>query len=94
MRTLVRFALRAEDRYRDAFHLLAHAGFHRQRAPEAGECETFPAAVVADLLQEPAVVSRAVFEALHDAGYAPVAVVATHVHAARAPRPARALALA
>jgi hypothetical protein len=93
MWTIVRFALRTEEDYRPAFDLLGHAGFQRHRAPGGGGgCGTFPAAVVADLFQDPAVVTRAVFVGLQDAGLGPVAVAASHVEVARAPRAPRALA--
>jgi hypothetical protein len=92
MWTVVRFELRAGPRYAEAFDLLRAAGFqpHRRPAPDTTDC--LPAAVVRDLFQDPAVVSRAVFEALDDAGLAPVGVLAAHVDVGRAPRVTRALA--
>jgi hypothetical protein len=92
MCTIVRFALLSEGDYRPAFDLLAHAGFHLHRTPATADGEPLPAAVVADLLQDPAVITRAVFEGLHDAGLRPVAVIASQVDVARAPRAASALA--
>jgi hypothetical protein len=92
MWTIVRFALRRDPDYRDALDLLAHAGFQRHRAPGDGDGEAFPAAVVADLFQDPAVVTRAVFEALAEAGLRPVGVAAAHVDVARPRRGAGSLA--
>jgi hypothetical protein len=90
MWTIVRFGLRSDGDYRAAFDLLAHAGLQPHRSPDAAGAEPFPAAVVADLFQDPAVVSRAVFDGLHDAGLGPVAVCAAHVDVSRrltSPRP-------
>ncbi|HEX9398786.1 MAG TPA: hypothetical protein VF912_01655 [Anaeromyxobacter sp.] len=92
MWTIVRFALRRDPDYRAGFDLLAHAGFQPHRTPGAEPEDAFPAAVVADLFQDPAVVTRAVFEALHEAGLRPVGVAAAHVDVARAHRGAAALA--
>jgi hypothetical protein len=92
MWTIVRFALNREGDYRPAFEILAHAGFQLHRTPDAAEGEAFPAAVVADLLQDPAVVSRAVFGGLHEAGLCPVGVSALHVDVARPRWPARSVA--
>ena len=83
MWTVVRFELRRASGYRSAFELLAGAGFFPHRRPSAGSAEPLPAAVVRDLLQDPAVVTRAVFEALDTAGLAPVGVAAAHVQVAR-----------
>jgi hypothetical protein len=77
MWTVVQFSLRSPD-YRTAFALLAGAGFAPHRRPAASD-GAFPAAVVRDLFQDPAVVTRAVFEALDQAGLGPVAVSAAHV---------------
>jgi hypothetical protein len=71
MWTIVRFALgdasgRAEE---TAFEILRGAGFRRKPGPVAA-----PAAAVADVAQEPAVVTRAVFAALHEARLRPVFV--------------------
>jgi hypothetical protein len=91
MWTIVRYALLREADYRPALDILAHAGFQLHRTPDAGGREPFPAAVVADLFQDPAVVSRAVFEGLHEAGLEPVGVSAAHVDVARRASPPRAL---
>jgi hypothetical protein len=79
MWTVVQFELRSPG-YRTAFDLLAGAGFVPHRRPGAGSGGPFPAAVARDLFQDPAVVTRAIFEALDDAGLSPVAVAASHVH--------------
>jgi hypothetical protein len=92
MWTIVRFELRAEDRYAEAFDLLRAAGFQPHRRPAPDTADPLPAAVVRDLFQDPAVVTRAVFVALADAGLAPVGVASAHVDVARAPRVTRALA--
>lgn len=78
MWTVIQFALRSAD-YRTAFELLAGAGFAPHRRPAGDPGASFPAAVVQDLFQDPAVVTRAVFEALDEAGLGPVAVAAAHV---------------
>jgi choline dehydrogenase-like flavoprotein len=78
MWTVVQFELRSPE-YRTAFDVLAGAGFAPHRRPGDGSGGPFPAAVVRDLFQDPAVVTRAVFEALDEAGLAPVAVAAAHV---------------
>jgi hypothetical protein len=92
MWTLVRFALTdaAEDGYRDAYDILARAGFQPYRAPAASE--VLPAAVVADLLQDPAVVSRAIFEALSAGGLGPMMVTGCQVGPGADRRGDRALA--
>jgi hypothetical protein len=81
MWTVIRFALASAqpDSYRSAFELLRRSGFQPHRRPEAGGCEVLPASVVADLLQDPAVVSRAIFEALADARLRPLMVTGAHV---------------
>lgn len=92
MWTIVRFALTdaAEDRYRDAYEILSRAGFQPHRAPAASE--VLPAAVVADLLQDPAVVSRAIFEALSEGGLGPMMVTGCRVGPGADRRGERALA--
>jgi hypothetical protein len=92
MWTIVRFGLRRSGDYRAAFELLAGAGFvvHRRPAPDAEE--PFPAAAVRDLLQDPAVVGRAIFEALDAARLSPVGVAASHVDVGRGARRRAALA--
>jgi hypothetical protein len=95
MWTIVRFALHgAGQGYGEAFELLRRAGFHPHRTPAAGgsQDDALPAAVVADLFQDPAVVSRAIFEALHAAGLAPVTVTGSHVGVGGARDRTRALA--
>jgi hypothetical protein len=91
MWTVVQFEL-SSARYRTAFDLLAGAGFVPHRRPGADAGDPFSAAVVRDLFQDPAVVSRAVFEALHEAGLDPVAVSAAHVRVGRTVRDGAALA--
>jgi hypothetical protein len=90
MWTIIRFALHGEDAraYRVAFELLREAGFTPHRTPAAerrghAAGEALPAAVVSDLFQDPAVVSRAVFEALQEAHLRPVAVTGCHVEMRR-----------
>lgn len=85
MWTVVKFELASSD-YRTAFELLGGAGFVPHRRPVPGAPEVFPAAVARDLFQDPAVVTRAVFEALAGAGLAPVAVAAAHVDVGRVRR--------
>ena len=92
MWTIVRFALRRDLDYRPAFDLLAGAGFQPHRTPGAGGEDAFPAAVVADLFQDPAVVTRAIFEGLFEAGLGPVAVAAAHADVGRARAASGALA--
>jgi hypothetical protein len=87
MWTIVRFGLLADGDYRAAFDLLAHAGFQLHRTPAEQGRGPFPAAVVADLFQDPVVVSRAVFDGLHEAGLGPVGVSAAHVDVGRASPP-------
>jgi hypothetical protein len=91
MWTVVRFELRADREYAEAFALLHAAGFQPHRQPAPGVAGALPAAVVRDLFQDPAVVTRAVFAALDEAGFAPVGVAAAHVDVGRAPRGTRAL---
>lgn len=92
MWTVVQFRLGASD-YRTAFALLRGAGFVPHRLPAAAVPEgPFPAAVARDLFQDPAVVTRAVFEALAEAGLAPIAVAGAHVGVGRAARDRGALA--
>ena len=94
MWTIVRFALRREKDYAAAFEILRHAGFLPRHRPATGEQGTFPAAVVANVLQDPAVITRAVFEGLEEAGLLPVAVAACHVNVAEPAAAPRALASA
>jgi hypothetical protein len=85
MWTIVRFGLHREGDYRPAFDILAHAGFQLHRSRDAAEGEAFPGAVVADVFQDPAVICRAVFQGLHEAGLGPVGVSAAHVDVNPAP---------
>ncbi|WP_041448381.1 hypothetical protein [Anaeromyxobacter sp. Fw109-5] len=88
MWTVIRFALSSAEpaRYRDAFELLGRSGFQPHRRP--GEArEILPASVVADVFQDPAVVSRAIFEALADARLGPVMVTGSHVDVCAHARP-------
>jgi hypothetical protein len=94
MWTLVRFSLRHGGDYRAAFDLLAPAGFRLYRRPEDGGAGPFPAAVVSDAFQDPAAITRAVFEGLVGAGLAPVGVSACRVGVPLAEAPRRALARA
>jgi hypothetical protein len=88
MWTIVRFTLSDASSYSKAFEVLRHAGFRAHRAPDSPRaCEVFPAAVVADVLQDPAVVARAVFEAFLEARLRPVAVTGCEVGPPRSPRP-------
>ncbi len=91
MWTVVQFELRSPG-YRTAFELLAGAGFAPHRRPGDGSPGPFPAAVVRDVFQDPAVLTRAIFEALDEAGLAPVAVMAAHVDVGREGRVGTALA--
>ena len=92
MWTIVRFELRGARHYGPAFALLRDAGFLPHRRPAEDAAGSLPAAVVRDLFQDPAVVTRAVFDALAEAGLAPVGVAAAHVAVGRGPRGTRALA--
>jgi hypothetical protein len=76
MWTIIRFALADAAGYAKAFEILGHAGFRAHRAPDSPRActATLPAAVVGEGPQDPAVVSRAVFEALAEARLRPVAV--------------------
>jgi hypothetical protein len=77
MWTVIRLVLHGEDAraYRTAGDLLRGAGFADPAAAEPGPGRR----VVADLLQDPAVVARAVFEALAEAGLRPVWVSGSQV---------------
>jgi hypothetical protein len=79
MWTIVRFGLDRAGDYRTAFELLARAGFAPHRRPDSSPTGPFPAAAVRDLFQDPAVVTRAVFDALDEAGLSPLGVSAAHV---------------
>jgi hypothetical protein len=92
MWTVVRFGLRGAGDYGAAFELLARAGFAEHRRPAPDAPGPFPAAAVRDLFQDPAVVSRAIFEALDEAGLAPLGVTAAHVDVGRGARRRAALA--
>ncbi len=84
MWTIIRFALADGAGYATAFDILRRAGFRAHRAPDSPPaCSVLPAAVVADVPQDPAVVSRAVFEALAEARLRPVAVSGCEVRPAR-----------
>jgi len=90
MWTVIRFTLSDTSGYPTAFEILRHAGFRAHRAPDSpGACGVFPAAVVAEVLQDPAVVTRAVFQAFAEARLRPVAVSGCEV---AAPQPLRPLA--
>lgn len=88
MWTIVQFALLREGDYAAGFDLLADHGLRRHRTPRPSDLRPYPAAVVADLPQDAAVITRTVFERLSAAGLAPVAVmasVAEVAHAANSP---------
>jgi hypothetical protein len=89
MWTVIRFALSSAEPgpYRAAFDLLGRSGFQPHRRPGDGACDVLPASVVADLLQDPAVVSRAIFEALAGARLRPVMVTGAHVEVRGRARP-------
>jgi hypothetical protein len=88
MWTVIQFALGETSGYATAFELLRYAGFRAHRAPDSpGACAVFPAAAVADVLQDPAVVARAVFEAFAEARLRPVAVSGCEATPPRSPRP-------
>ncbi len=79
MWTVIRFVLGDEAGYPTAFELLRGAGFREHRGSDSpGVREVFPAAAVADVFQDPAVVTRAVFEALAAARLRPIAVTGSH----------------
>jgi hypothetical protein len=86
MWTIFRFALSGADRraYDDAYAILQGAGFERPREP-ALHCASapFPAAVLAFVRHDPAIVTRSIFEVLGEARLRPVGVTGTQV--ARAP---------
>jgi hypothetical protein len=94
MWTIVRFALLREGDYRAAFGVLEDEGLQPLRVPRRGDLRPYPAAVVADLTADSAVISRAVFERLAAAGVAPVAVTACAIDLTRAANAPRALAQA
>jgi hypothetical protein len=73
---LFRFSLCGGERaYRDALEILRGAGFQRAGGGDVLDAEApFPAAVVADVRNEPADVTRAIFSALREAGLRPVGV--------------------
>ena len=77
MWTVFRFSLccGGDRAYREALEILRGAGFrHVPGPPPAGADAPFPAAVLADVGRSPADVTRAIFEALDEAGLHPVAV--------------------
>jgi hypothetical protein len=64
-----------ERAYRDALEILRGAGFQRAGGDDAlDDRAPFPAAVVADVRNEPEDITRAIFSALREAGLRPVAV--------------------
>ncbi len=92
MWTIIRFAVADGDeaRYRTAFEILGRCGFQPHRRPGRGVPQDPaaawshpPAAVVADLFQDPAVVVREVFCALVAAGVRPLLVTGAHVDVGR-----------
>jgi hypothetical protein len=84
MWTIIRFALADGAGYGKAFEILRHAGFRAHRVSDPPRaCTVLPGAVVGEALQDPALVSRAVFEALAEARLRPVAVTGCQVPLAR-----------
>lgn len=86
MWTIIRFTLSGADetRYRTAFDLLRGAGFHEHLLADSPRArETFPAAAVGDVLQDPSVVARSIFETFAEARLSPVMVSGSHVRPAR-----------
>lgn len=79
MWTLIRFSLLDDAQYLPALGLLARAGFRTLPRPAADRRDPLPAAVVADRIVDPAVASRAVFEALLGAGLGPICVIGGNV---------------
>ncbi len=77
MWTLFRFSLcgGGARAYREALEILHGAGFRRADGGEAIDADApFPAAVIADVRNEPGDVTRAIFSALREAGLRPVGV--------------------
>jgi hypothetical protein len=88
MWTVIRFTLSDSSGYPTAFEILRHAGFRTHQAHDSPRpCAVFPAAAVGDVLQDPAVVARAVFEAFAEARLRPVAVSGCEATPPRSPRP-------
>jgi hypothetical protein len=86
MWTVFRFALSGADHraYRDAYELLGRAGFVRVGDAHPRESGTvLPAAVLADVGQDPAAITAVLFEVLAAARLRPVAVTGCPV----APQP-------
>lgn len=88
MWTVFRFALSGADHraYRDAYELLARAGFVRVGEAHPRESATvLPAAVLADVGQDPSAITAVLFEVLAAARLRPVAVSGCAVAARPAP---------
>jgi hypothetical protein len=95
MWTIIRFTLSGADetRYRTAFELLRRAGFREHHVADSPRrCAAFPAAVVGDVLQDPSVVARTIFETFAEARLSPVMVSGSHVRPSRRPSPGAPLA--
>lgn len=86
MWTVFRFSLAGggERAYRAALEILSGAGFRRAGGP-VDLAATFPAAVLAEVPRTPADVTRAIFEALHEAGLRPVGVCGCRADARPSP---------
>jgi hypothetical protein len=95
MWTIFRFALSGADRraYEDAYAILKGAGFERPPAeasqPPCASAHQFPAAVLAYVRHDPAVVTRSIFEVLGEARLRPLGVTGAPLACAPeiAPRP-------
>lgn len=77
MHALFRFSLSGAGPrgYRDAFRILARAGFRRVGSPGPVDADaTFPAAVLGEVGCSPEGVTRVIFAVLAGAGLRPVAV--------------------
>jgi hypothetical protein len=97
MWTIIRFALSSADdaRYRQAFELLRRAGFREHHVPDSARAgESFPAAAVGNVREDPSVVARRIFVALAEARLAPVMVSGVHAPRARSASPSAPLASA
>jgi len=77
MHALFRFSLSGAgpSGYRDAFAILARAGFRRAGSPGPVDARAiFPAAVLGEVGRSPEDVTRVIFAVLAEAGLRPVAV--------------------
>jgi hypothetical protein len=87
MWTIFRFALSDADprAYEEAYEILEGAGFSRAPDPVAGRrgVAPFPAAVMADVRQDTAAVTRAIFDRLGEARLRPLAVTGCRARSRR-----------